>query len=147
MTTDVRVRRIPEKIITEKWYIAPDGREFLSESACKDWEHWLKIQEESVFKTCVKDVRTLDDEAAILYNIRNNEDHQILMSKFSDREKRNFSDEYIKYGPGWYIYFSIDGGDGPDFHYLYHYDSYVREHEDNLAHWKHGMESRMAAQV
>ena len=88
---------------------------------------------------------TLDDEAAILYKIRNNEDHQVLMSTFSDRQKRNFSDEYMKYGPGWYIYFSIDGGDGPDFYHLWQYDAYLKEHENDFNRWKEEMASKMAA--
>lgn len=143
MIVDIRTKNIPAKTVTETWYIASDGREFLSQSACEEWERWLSIQEHPVFKTCIKDVWTLDDEAAILYNIRNNEDHQVLMSTFSDRQKRNFSDEYMKYGPGWYIYFSIDGGDGPDFYHLWQYDAYLKEHEDDFNRWKNDMASKM----
>ncbi len=143
MITDVRVRQIPAKTVTETWYIASDGREFLNEQSCKQWEHWLNMEKEHVFQTCIKDVWTLDDEAAILYNIRNNNDYQILMSTFSDREKRNFSDDYMKYGPGWYIYFSMDGGDGPDFYYLWNYDAYLKEHEDDFNRWKNEMTSKM----
>lgn len=145
MITETRIREVPARTITETWYIASDGREFLSPSACEEWERWLELQEQPVFKTCVRDVWTLDEEAAILYNIRNAEDYQTLISTFSDREKRNLSDDYIKHGPGWYIYFRIDGGDGPDFHHLWQYDTYVKEHEDNFNRWKTEMASKMAS--
>lgn len=145
MKIEIRETIIPAQKRISTVYVASDGREFLSESACKDWERRIEIQEHPVFKTSVNDVRTLDDEAAILYNIRNNEDHQTLMSTFSDRQKRNFSDDYMKYGPGWYIYFSIDGGDGPDFHHLWNYDAYVKEREDDFNRWKNEMAMKMAA--
>lgn len=145
MITETRTREVPAKTITETWYIASDGREFLSQSACQDWERWLETKKKPVFQTCITDVWTLDDEAAVLYNIRSAEDYQDLMSTFSDRQKRNFSDDYVKHGPGWYIYFSIDGGDGPDFYHLWNYDAYLKEHEDNFNRWKNDMASKMAS--
>ena len=143
MITETRTKEIPARTVTETWYIASDGREFLSESACRDWERWLETKKKPVFQTCITDVWTLDDEAAVLYNIRSTEDYQDLMSTFSDRQKRNFSNDYVKHGPGWYIYFSIDGGDGPDFYHLWNYDAYLKEHEDELTRWKNEMFSKM----
>ena len=146
MTVDNRVRKIPAQTITETWYIASDGREFRSEKQCNDWEKWLKLQEEYVFKTCVKDVWTRDDEAALLYHIRNQEDYELLMSNFKDSQRAqiNADGEWTKYGPGWYMYFTIDGGDGPDLYYLWNWNNYLKETEEEFNKWKAELELKMA---
>ena len=146
MTVDNRVRKIPAQTITETWYIASDGREFRSEKQCNDWEKWLKLQEEYVFKTCVKDVWTRDDKAALLYHIRNQEDYELLMSNFKDSQRAqiNADGEWTKYGPGWYMYFTIDGGDGPDLYYLWNWNNYLKETEEEFNKWKAELELKMA---
>lgn len=149
MTVDTRIRKIPAQTLTETWYIASDGREFLSQSACEDWERWLEIQEQPVFKTCVTNVWTRDDEAAILYNIRDDSDYEVLMSSFreSQRAQINADGEWAKYGPGWYMYFTIDGGDGPDLYYLWNWNNYLKETEEEFNSWKADLEAKMAEAI
>lgn len=141
----VRVKKIPEHEVTERWYIASDGREFLSEKQCKKWEKWLSLQEEYVFKTCVTDVHTRDDEAAILYHIRDAVDYQILMSSFTESQKVQLSHDrqWENYGPGWYMYFTVDGGDGPDLYYLWNWNNYLKETEEEFNKWKDELNEKM----
>lgn len=147
MRVETRETVIPAQTRVLTVYVANDGREIFHEDACQKWEQQLNLQEQHVFKTCIRDVFTLDDESATLYNIRNNEDYQILMSMFSSRERRNVSDDYVKHGPGWYIYFRMDGGDGPDFYHLWNYEAYVNDREAEIVRWKTTMSSKMAAVV
>lgn len=149
MTVDTRVRKIPAQTLTETWYIASDGREFRSEKQCQEWEQWLKLQEHPVFKTCITGVRTRDDEPAVLYNIRNEEDYQVLMSSFreSQRHQIETDNHWGKYGPGWYMYFYCDGGDGPDLYYMWNWNSYLQETEEEFNKWKIDLETKMARAV
>lgn len=146
MTVDNRVRKIPAQTLTETWYIASDGREFRSEQQCKEWEQWLELQNEHVFKTCVTEVWTRDDEPAILYNIRSDSDYELLMSTFreSQRAQINADGEWAKYGLGWYMYFTVDGGDGPDLYYLWNWNNYLKETEEEFNKWKAELESKMS---
>ena len=144
MRIENRSRVIPETTYEYDVYIASDGREFLGKEACEDYETRLKLEEKIVFKTCIKGIYTLDDEYAILYNIENDEDHGIILSQFRKHELEYLVDDYSKFGPGWYIYYSSDGGDGPDFHYIRNYEAYVKELEDELDNWKAEISSKMS---
>lgn len=147
MRVETRETIIPAQTKTLTVYVAHDGREFFDPNLCAAYENTLEFMKSYVFRTRVENVQTLDEETAILYNIRNNEDHIVLLSSFSDQQLRHFYDEYATYGPGWYIYSVIDGGDGPDFHNLRNYDAYVKELEDELTNWKDEIQSKITASV
>lgn len=144
MRIEKRSRIVPATTYDYDVYIAYDGREFVSKEACEDYEIILKLQEESIFKNCIKGVYTLDDEYAVLYNIKNHKDHEIILAQFRKHELEYLVDDYSKFGPGWYIYYSSDGGDGPDFHYLRNWDKYSEEAEEEFFSWRNNIRDKLS---
>jgi len=133
----VRVKKIPEHEVTQRWYIAEDGTEFAREQDCVRYEKNCVIQAHPVFKTCITGCHTFDEcYGMVLYHLRNDEDHEFLLSTFTDRQKIHFADEYEKYGPGWYMYYSESGDYIYDISNLKNFEHYLEETRDDFNRWE-----------
>lgn len=137
MRTEIRTKVIPERTVTNKFFIAEDGTEFVREEDCQRYEKNCVIQAHPVFKTCVTGCCTFDEcYGMVLYHLRNDEDHEFLLSTFTDRQKIHFADEYEKYGPGWYMYYSESGDYIYDISNLRNFEHYLEETRDDFNKWE-----------
>ena len=137
MRTEIRTKVIPERTVTNEIFIADDGQEFYTEKDCLLHERNCEIQAHPVFKTCVTGCCTFDEcYGMVLYHLRNDEDHEFLLSTFTDRQKIHFADEYEKYGPGWYMYYSESGDYIYDISNLRNFEHYLEETRDDFNKWE-----------
>ena len=135
---------VPERRYTITKYIASDGKEFHAKADCSRHEEQLEIMSHPVFKNCIIDIHTFDDEyRGILYYLSSEDDYKFLIKclglKFNDGINSNFYD----YGKGWYLYWCEDWGDCSAHHHIYNYNAYVEEIETDLKEWKDAIQNKM----
>lgn len=125
---------IPARVYTTIKYIAYDGCEFDTESACLRHERDLEIEKHPVFKSKTVGAYTLDDWlSADLYYISSREDFEFFKKSMG---YRSYDSDFDSHGAGWYMYWVIDGGDGPDYPQLRNLNAYEKELEEDLHNWK-----------
>ena len=136
----------PEQTVTDTIYVASDGKEFRFKSECEFYEKQLEVQNHPVFKSWIKARVFWDDYAAGLYYIRNEEDYEFWCA--------NIGTQYLNvdhwedgFGPGWYLFYSVDGGDYADSRYLYKLDEYEREIRHQFDEWHDDVENRIANHI
>lgn len=129
---------IPEKRYTTTKYIASDGRDFTSESACLAHEKQLEILNHPVVRSAVLGVTTFgNDNSATMYFISSEADYDFMFKNVIGVGKYSrFYSDFDVYGPGWYLYWCESGGDYDDYHNLVNYNAYVEEIEDDIRLWK-----------
>ena len=136
---------VPEKHYITTKYIASDGEIFYTEDGCLRHEKYIETQKHPVFKNCITNVYTFDDEyCAVLYYIRGKEDYDFLISHNGVSKRDHVYSDFEQYGEGWYLFWSESGGDYYDVFNIYNYDIYVKEIESNLEEWKTKMHNLMA---
>lgn len=134
----------PEKKIIETVYVASDGKEFRFLSECARYEKQLEVQNHPVFKSKIAGVDTFfDGYSAALYYLRSQEDYEFLCAHTEMRflEANHWEDGF---GPGWYLFYTIDGGDYADDHYLYKLDEYERCIKRQLELWHARIQGKIA---
>ena len=125
----------PERVVTQTVYVASDGREFYFESDCEQYERDLEIKKHPVFASCITGVRTFgDDYGATLYYLGSQEDYDFWF-KHAGAYYLNVNQWNDGCGNGWYLFYSVDGGDYADSHYLYKLDEYYRGIRHELKEW------------
>lgn len=136
----------PERTVTDTIYVASDGKEFRFKSECEIYEKQLEVQNHPVYKSWIRARTFWDDYAADLYYIRNEEDYEFWCE--------NIGTQYLNvdhwedgFGPGWYLFYSVDGGDYTDSRYLYKLDEYEREIRHQLDEWHDDVENRIANHI
>ena len=133
----------PEKKITKTVYVASDGKEFLFKSDCELHEKQLKIESHPVFLSR-KEVRTFwEDYHATLYYLGSQSDYEFWISNIGTPflQINNWRDGY---GPGWYMFYTIDGGDYADDRYLYKLDEYMKEIQAQLDEWSSEIKNKIS---
>lgn len=133
----------PEKKITRTVYVASDGKEFLFKSDCELHEKQLEIQSHPVFLSR-REARTFWDEyGASLYCLSSQSDYEFWISNIGTPHlRRNHWQE--GYGPGWYIFYTIDGGDSDDYRYLFKLDEYINGIHDQVDEWLSEIENKIS---
>ena len=136
----------PERTVTDTIYVASDGKEFRFKSECEIYEKQLEVQNHPVYNAWIKARTFWDDYAANLYYIRNKEDYEVWCE--------NIGIQYLNvdhwedgFGPGWYLFYSVDGGDYADRRYLYKLDEYEREIRHQFDNWHDDVENRIANHI
>ena len=129
-------KTIPARTYTERKYVASNGKVFACESDCEKYEENLRIAQHPVMKSMI-DVSTFEEGySAKLYYLRNQEDHEFLCAKIVGAEPFSFDcDEFSEHGEGWYLFYSVGGGDWADDLHLYHFDTYVNGIDRRLKQW------------
>lgn len=139
---------VPARTYIDKKYVASDGKEFTFESDCLKYEERLVIENHPIYTTAIKNAETFyDSYRATLYYISSKEDYNFFKeTQGVDVEKEYYFDSnFNKYGAGWYLYHIEDGGDYPDYKYLWNYDAYEKMIESELAEYKYRMRSLIDA--
>ena len=139
---------VPARTYIDKKYVASDGREFIFESDCLRYEKQLEIERHPIYATAIKDAETFyDSYRATLYYISSKEDYDFFKeTQGIDVEKEYYFDSnFNKYSAGWYLYHIEDGGDYPDYKYLWNYDAYEKMIESELEEYKSRMRSLIDA--
>lgn len=122
---------IPEQVTTANIYVAIDGKEFLYERDCLNYERKLDYNKYPVIKNRInKGIQTFDNFNATLYYVESAEDVE-LITAFENCHRFEIEDSFEQYGKGLYIYWRDDLGDYT-FNYLCHYDTYVKEHRGEI---------------
>lgn len=135
---------IPANTIIIKKCIASDGKEFTSEDACLRHEKHLAIESHPIYTSAIKDVYTFEDEYwGTLYYISSQEDYEYFKETQGIKTEHYFRSDFNEYGAGWYIFYSIDGGDYPSYQYLYNYDVYESDVESRWNEYKKDMRYKM----
>ena len=125
----------PEKVVKQTVYVASDGKEFFFESDCELYKRNLEIKNHPVFASCITGVRTFgDDYGATLYYLGSQEDYKFWLAH-SGAYHLVVNQWNDGCGRGWYLYYSVDGGDYQDDHYLYKLDEYFYEIRHELEYW------------
>lgn len=137
MNTIVREKIIPpepERIVTETIYVASDGKEFRFKSDCEAHEKRIEIESHPVFKSRVKARTFYEDNMAWLYYFRSGEDYEFWLDNIGTRylNRDHWKDGF---GPGWYLFYSEDGGDYADSHYLYKLEEYEKDCRQLIDEW------------
>lgn len=137
MKIETKTIEIPAKIYQQTIYYANDGKEFYDETTCKQYEALLQINNHPVFKNSIEIETYYSNYYAVLYYLSSQEDYEFfLLAKSLSKNTPYFVNEYKEYGPGWYIYWEEDGGDGPDYIRLRNLDNYIEEKEKEFKNWK-----------
>ena len=90
---------VPERRYTTTKYIASDGKEFTTEDACLVHEDLLEIKNHPVFKNCIIDILTFDDEhRGILYYLSNEDDYNFLVKNLGLRRNDSINSDFYDYG-------------------------------------------------
>lgn len=133
---------IPEHTTIVRRYIASNGQEFAYESDCLRYEERLRIENHPVFKSKIPNIRTFEDDySGALYYLSNEDDHEWLMDHIIGGDVNS---DFDLHGPGWYLYYYIDGGDHSDIQRLLFYDAYEKAIETRFAKWKSDIRNKMA---
>ncbi len=135
----------PEKKVTRSYYVASDGKEFLFKSGCELYEKQLEVKNHPVFKSCIGVHTFWDDDLAKLYYFRDQEDYEFWSDNIGVLyfDVNHWENDF---GPGWYLFYTIDGGDWEDSHYLYKLDEYERGIKNDLEHWHTEIVNKIAKQ-
>lgn len=138
--------QVPAWTYINKTYIALDGKEFTSEDACLRYEKHLEIENHPIYASAIKDVYTFEDEHYVtLYYISNQEDYEYFKETQGIKSNRHFNSDFEKYGAGWYLFYTVDGGctiNGDDF-FLYNYDAYEKDIELRWNEYKEDIRHKM----
>ncbi len=124
----------PERTVTDTIYVASDGKEFRFRSDCELYEKRLVVERHPVFKSRIKTRTFYDDYTAYLYYFRSKEDFEFWRDNIGTKflNTNHWQDGF---GPGWYLFYSIDGGDYADSNYLYKLDEYKEDCRRLLDDW------------
>ena len=133
MTIIQKEETIPERKVTRTTYVASDGKEFMFRSDCEVYEKRLAIDSHPVFSTSIAARTYPDDYSARLYNIRSKEDYDFFIAHVGIYSWS--VNQWGDFGPGWYLCYSVDGGDYADYNYLYNYKAYKDMLLEEYAEW------------
>lgn len=139
---------IPERIVSVTDYVAYDGKVFQSESECRDYEERLKekqkVESHLVFKSRSEITTWPDGNFAYLYYFRSEEDYNFFVDDMMKLNRRYISqDDFPKFGSGFYIFETLDGGDGSDSYYIYNVDYYSYMIDTEWENWKNEVKQLM----
>jgi hypothetical protein len=135
---------IPEHKVTTTKYIASDGKEFSTEDACLVYEGRIEINNHPVFKNCITDILTFDNEHRCnLYYLSNKDDYEFLVKNLGFTHTDVVNSEFDDYGKGWYLYWNESCSYYADHHYIRNYNVYVKEIESELKEWKENIEEKI----
>lgn len=144
MKVTTEERYIPEKRYTITKYIASDDTEFYDEDSCLRYERQLEIDNHPVFKNCIIDILTFDNEyRGNLYYLSNEDDYEFLIKNLGLRHNDSINSDFYDYGQGWYLYWCENGWDHPDYHYVLNYNAYVEEIKTELKEWEENIQNKM----
>lgn len=129
MKIETRTRTIPAKTVTETVYVAYDGAEFNNKYSCLNHETELPIKNSPVIKNRIESAWSLDGYNAEMYYIQDKKDIEAIYS-FKKITPNTIDSNYDAYGPGWYIFYEMDG-DGYNT-YLENYEAQVKEYQLSL---------------
>ena len=133
----------PERIVRKTVYIASDGEEFSSECDCERYERNLEIKKHPVFSSCVTGVETFfENYCATLYYLGSQEDYKFWLKNMGvvNFVVNQWNDGY---GKGWYLFYSVDGGDHSDVHYLYNLREYWYMIKRELDNWYNDIKHKL----
>ena len=135
---------VPAWTYISKTYIASDGKEFTSEDACLRYEKQLAIESHPIYTSAIQDVYTFEDEHwGTLYYISSQEDYEYFKETQGIKTEHYFRSDFNECGAGWYIFYSIDGGDYPSYQYLYNYNVYENDVERRWNEYKEDIRIKM----
>ena len=138
---------IPAQERTETVYVAFDGKEFNSKKACEYYEFLEGMYNNFVYKTAISSCEFHNNEIGTLFYFRNEEDYNFLLE--SKGLKKNYGCGYYLtanfnvFGPGWYLYYYEDGGDGADSYYILNYQYYLKELKKDLKKYEEDNYAKM----
>lgn len=142
MTVVTEEKHVPAQSYTITKFIASDGKEFRDESSCIEYEKYLEMIKHPVIVNCIKDVTTFwEEHHAILYYLSSKADFDFLLNEWY--QIRSIDNDFDKYGPGLYIFYSESGGDQPDSYYLSNLTHYMNRISDSLAKWQDSIRSKI----
>lgn len=128
-----------ETVITQKIYIAKDGREFHNEFACKKYELSFDLQNKKWFKSKVEkdkngnySILDFDDSYYLeFYWLDNEEDFSELLLYLSEMGKK-----YTYKSSGWYVVVTgRNDSNWIDIVRVEYLSDYLQEYKDNLDKW------------
>ena len=133
----------PERTVMETFYIASDGKEFRFKSDCELYEKRLEVERHPVFKSHIKTRTFYEDYMAHLYYFRSEDDYEFWCANIGTRF---LSTDHWKegFGPGWYLFYCVDGGDHADSNYLYKLDEYKKDCRQLLDEWLDDVNGKIA---
>ena len=135
---------IPAKTVITTIYVASDGKEFISEYDCMQYEKQLEIKNHPTYKSMIENVSTFEDEHyGTLHYISSQEDYEYFKETKGIKNNYRFDSNFDEYGAGWYLYWTEDGGDYPDDKYLKNYDAYESDVESRWNEYKKYMRHKM----
>lgn len=138
---------VPAKHYTTTKYIASDGREFFTEDDCVRHEKYIEINNHPVFKNCITNILTLDEDYNVsLYYIRNQDDYDFLIDNTGISKRDYIFSDFKQHGEGWYVFYN-DGLDYHDNFYIYNYNVYVKKMENELKSWQENIQSKINNKV
>ena len=138
----IKTYTIPAQERTETVYVAFDGKEFNSKKACEYYEFKEKINSHFIYQTEISSSEFYESQVGSLFYLRNEGDYNFLLE--SKGIKKNYGCGYCLtanfnvFGPGWYLFYYEDGGDGADSYYIYNYQHYMEESKKDLKEYEEG---------
>ena len=144
MKTEVRKTMIAEQVIPAHEdqvtiYIAEDGTEFLSKTACIAHDEYLKHLQHPVIANRHELRSYWDDRPGTVYYIRNQEDLEYLKAtEFKYACRTTYFQKQLKevctVFPALYYYVEDTSGDY-DWYYIYKYEEYLNEGKSEFDKW------------
>ena len=131
MITKTVEKSIPAYTYTETIYIAEDGKEFRSETACKVYEDKLRMQKHRVSRSYFS-VMDMDDLPVYFYLIQDKSDLKFFAFYCFRGYYKDAEDIFKQHGPGWYAVTVIDGGDYSDTVNIYWMQDYINNLKEEL---------------
>ena len=142
MRVETRKQFIPATSYDTTVYIADDGKEFSTSHECERYERNQILKRHPVAQSAIEGLNTYYGNITMtLYFIRNEDDLNFLKNEYLRISK--WDTDYKKHGSGWYIYYVLDGGDGPDFHHLFNWEAYRKEIEESSRQYIRNVERKM----
>lgn len=141
----MQIKQVQEtKTYTVDKYIAEDGKEFSSQQECLVYERKLFLGKKSapLFTTSFP---SIDGEHCMcLFYLKSQDDVDYIITDYKIL-KGYFYTDFDQNGESWYLFWWENGGDWPDTYRLYHYETYIKEAEENLACFKREVKEAMDA--
>jgi len=119
---------------TVKCYEAEDGTVFDSEREClrHDFETFARKRERPL---SAGEISHLDDEhISELLFLKAKEDFDYIVME-NQIAGHLLDTDFFECGSGWYLYWSENGGDCADSHYIMNYDHYLKKARRYLEKW------------
>lgn len=123
-------KREKTSVETYHVYVANDGTEFSNRQDCEDYECQQEIKQRQIQ---YKETADIDGYKCVLWYIKSQEEFDWLYSNvwYHTMVKGTFSE------PGWYIAKLEISYNDWDETYVYFFNDYIKEYEDEIARLKH----------